>query len=221
VSVAGAADGNRALLAAREVGRRFGRRTALAPTTLEVTAGESVALVGPNGAGKSTLLSILAGALPPTTGEVVRSARSIGWAPQRPAHYGRLSARENVELFAALAGLASPGVEAGRLLEVVELDDEAPAAELSAGNQQRLNLALALLGEPDVLLLDEPTAPLDPTGRARLWEVAAATRDRGGAVVFATQRAEEVERAAERVVALLAGRVVFDGAARDYAAAVA
>jgi ABC-2 type transport system ATP-binding protein len=221
VSVAGAADGNRALLVVDEVGRRFGRRTALAPTTLHVGAGEIVALVGPNGAGKSTLLSILAGALPPSTGEVVRRARSVGWAPQRPAHYGRLTALENVELFASLAGLVSPGDAARRLLALVELDDEAPAAELSAGNQQRLNLALALLGEPDILLLDEPTAALDQAGRARLWEVAAAARERGGAVVFATQSTDEVERTADRVVALLAGRVVFDGAAPEYAAALA
>jgi ABC-2 type transport system ATP-binding protein len=220
VSVAGAADGKPPLLAADGVGKRFGRRTALAPTTLRVDAGEAVALVGPNGAGKSTLLSILAGSLPPSTGEV-RHARPLGWAPQQPAHYGRLTARENVELFASLAGAASPRSDALRLLEVVELDDDAPAAELSAGNQQRLNLALALIGEPDVLLLDEPTAALDQAGRARLWEVAAAARERGGAVVFATQSAEEVERVADRVVALLAGRVVFDGAPPEYAAAPA
>jgi ABC-2 type transport system ATP-binding protein len=220
VSVAGAADGNRPLLAAREVGRRFGRRVALVPTTLEVEAGEVVALVGPNGAGKSTLLSILARALPPSTGELVCGARTVGWAPQRPAQYGRLTARENVELFASLAGAAAARDAARRVLEVVELDDEAPAAELSAGNQQRLNLAIALLGDPDVLLLDEPTASLDQAGRSRLWEVAAATRDGGGAVVVATQSTEEVERMADRVVALLSGRVVFDGAAREYAAAL-
>ena len=222
MSVAGAADGNRVLLAAHEVERRFGRRVALAPTTLEVRAGEAVGLVGPNGAGKSTLLSILAGALPPSRGEVVRTARAVGWAPQRSAHYGRLSARENVELFASLEGVSDPVGVTRRLIGLVELEDaDAPAAELSAGNQQRLTVALALVGDPDVLLLDEPTAALDPAGRARLWELATATRDGGGAVVFATQNAEEVERAADRVVALAAGRVVFDGAAAAYAPALA
>ena len=221
MSVAGAADGNRPLLAAREVGRRFGRRTALAPTTLEVQAGETIALVGPNGAGKSTLLSILAGALPPTGGEVLRRARAVGWAPQRPAHYGRLTPRENVELFAGLAGLPSARDSARRLLALVELREDVPAAELSAGNQQRLNLALALVGDPEVLLLDEPTAALDAPGRARLWEVVGATPERGGAVVFATQTADEVERTADCVVALDAGQVVFDGAPQEYAAALA
>jgi ABC-2 type transport system ATP-binding protein len=218
VSVAGAADGNRPLLAAHGVGRRFGRRTALAPTTLEVRAGEAVALVGPNGAGKSTLLSILAGALPPSVGGVVRRARSVGWAPQRPAHYGRLTARENLELFASLAGLASPRDAAGRLLDLVELEGDAPAADLSAGNQQRLNLALALLGEPDVLLLDEPTASLDPDQRRRLWESVAAHAEDGGAVVFATQNLEEVERVAGRVVGLRDGQLVFAGGVREYVA---
>ena len=221
MSVAGAADGNRPLLAAREVGRRFGKRTALAPTTLEVRAGETVALVGPNGAGKSTLLSILAGVLPPSTGEVVRRARGVGWAPQRPAHYGRLTPRENLELFAGLAEARSPDETARRLLALVELEGDVPAAELSAGNQQRLNLALALVGEPEALLLDEPAAPLDAAGRARLWDVVAATADRGGAVVFATQAPEEVERTADRVVALEAGRIVFDGVPREYGAALA
>jgi ABC-2 type transport system ATP-binding protein len=221
VSVAAAADGKRPLLAADGVAKRFGRRTALSPTTIAVEAGEAVALVGPNGAGKSTLLSILAGSLSPTTGAVVRRARAVGWAPQRSAHYGRLTARENLELFASLAGVESPRGDARRLLELVELDDDARAAELSAGNQQRLNIALALLGDPDVLLLDEPTGALDEAGRARLWDVAAATRAGGGAVVFATQSAEEVERTADRVIALLAGRVVFDGAPHDYAPALA
>jgi ABC-2 type transport system ATP-binding protein len=220
VSVAGAADGDPALLAARDVGRRFGARTALVATTLEVRSGESVALAGPNGAGKSTLLSILAEALPPTAGRVVRRARSVGWAPQRPAQYARLTVRENLELFSGLAGLPSAPDEARRLLELVELEGDAPAGALSAGNQQRLNIALALVGDPEVLLLDEPTASLDEAGRARVWEVAAAACERGGAVVFATQSAEELERRADRVVALLAGRVVFDGAASEYVASV-
>ena len=93
------------LLAARGVAKRFGRHSALEPTDFELQPGEAVALVGPNGAGKSTLLALLAGALEPSAGTVVsREGASIGWAPQRPAQYGRLSPRENLELFARLEG---------------------------------------------------------------------------------------------------------------------
>ena len=98
-----------------------------------------------------------------------------------------------------------------------ELPDGArPSAKLSVGNRQRLNLAISLIGEPDVLLLDEPTAALDPPQRRRLWESAARLHDRGGALVFATQNLEELEQLADRVVVLLEGRIVFDGPLAEY-----
>ena len=208
------------LLAARNVARRYGRRMALAPTTVELHPGDALALVGPNGAGKSTLLSILAGALAPSEGDVVADAARIGWMPQKPAQYVRLSARENLELFARLEGLDEPRAAAARFLELLELpDDEQPAAELSAGNQQRLNLAIALLPRPDVLLVDEPTAALDPRQRRRFWGVAAQVPERGGALVFVTQHLEEVEHHATRVCVLRDGRSVFEGTREEYAGA--
>ena len=199
------------LLRASGVGRRYGSRVALEPTDLEVVAGEAVALVGPNGAGKSTLLSLLAGALPASEGRVASSGR-IGWAPQRPAVYRHLSARENRVLFGRLEGVSDAAAEADRLLAAVGLDGrEGPARRLSVGMLQRLNIAVALLGDPDVLLLDEPTASLDPEQRARVWEVAGAIRARGGAVVFSTHDLADLGAQASRVIALGDGRVLFDG----------
>jgi ABC-2 type transport system ATP-binding protein len=202
------------LLAARGVSRRFGDHVALHPTDTEARPGEVLALVGPNGAGKSTLLAIMAGALPPSDGSIERGAGvRVGWMPQRPAHYGRLSARQNLELFARLeeVGDASP------LIARFELpDDGRPAAALSVGNRQRLDLAISLLGEPQVLLLDEPTAALDPRQRRRLWETAAAVRAEDGAVVLVTQNVDDLEHVADRVVALQEGRVVFDGTVSEY-----
>jgi ABC-2 type transport system ATP-binding protein len=141
----------------------------------------------------------------------------VGWAPQRPAQYGRLSARENLELFARLEGEPEPEKTAKALLRELDLPDgKSPSANLSVGNRQRLNLAIAFLGSPDVLLLDEPTAALDPGQRRRLWERCAALREAGGAVVFATQNLDEVERQAGRVAALREGRLAFAGPVNEY-----
>jgi ABC-type multidrug transport system ATPase subunit len=206
------------LLAARGAGRSFGQRTALEPVELEVWDAEALALVGPNGAGKSTLLALLAGALEASLGRIERrKGVRVGWAPQRPAQYGRLSARENLELFARLEGEHDPQGAAARLLRDFDLSDEAePSGNLSVGNRQRLNLAIALLGDPQVLLLDEPTAALDPEQRARLWQRVADLRATGGAIVFATQNVEEVDQVADRVAALREGRLVYAGSIGDY-----
>jgi ABC-2 type transport system ATP-binding protein len=206
------------LLAARGAGRRFGQTIALEPVELELHAGEALALVGPNGAGKSTLLALLAGALEPSLGSIERrKGVRVGWAPQRPAQYGRLSARENLELFARLEGESDPEGAATVLLRDFGLPGKAsPSSNLSVGNRQRLNLAIAFLGDPEVLLLDEPTASLDQEQRRRLWDRVTALRDAGGAIVFATQNLDELERHADRVAALRDGRLVFDGPAEEY-----
>ena len=192
------------LLAARGVSRAYGAHVALHATDVELAPGEVVALVGPNGAGKSTLLSILAGSLSPTSGAVERRAR-VGWVPQRPAHYGRLTAGENLRLFARLEGAGA--ARASALLEEFELPDGVRAGELSVGNRQRLDVALALLADPLVLLLDEPTASLDPHQRARVWEIAARLKVRGGAVLVATHHWEELAGRADRTLELVEGRL--------------
>jgi ABC-2 type transport system ATP-binding protein len=201
------------LLRAVGVARRYGEVEALAPTDVELAEGETVALVGPNGAGKSTLLAILAGALEPTSGHVEGEER-VGWVPQRPAHYARLTARENLTLFARLEGVDGARVDA--LLERFDLPADRTSGELSIGNRQRLNVALSLLAEPRVLLLDEPTAALDPEQRRRLWDRVTALREAEGGIIFATQNLDEIERHADRVAALRDGRLVFDGPAHDY-----
>lgn len=177
------------LLSARGISRRFGSRTVLEPCELELRAGETVALVGPNGAGKSTLLSILAGALDPSTG-TVECAVVVGWAPQRPALYGKLTPRENLQLFAAL----------GRVPEgAADLPDR-PAGQLSVGQRQRLNLALALLGEPRVLLLDEPTASLDAKNRRVVVEMIAGKKAEGVALLGIFHDEEVRDAVADRIL---------------------
>ena len=203
------------LLTARGVTRSFGRRVVLESTDLDIGAGEVVALGGPNGAGKSTLLAILAGALRPSGGAV--SQARVGWMPQRPALYGRLTPRENLELFARLGRLGDPKAAVDRALADVGLDvEERRAATLSVGNQQRLNLAIGLLGDPSVLLLDEPTASLDAERRGALWELVARVRDGGGGVVFATHNLDEARRVADRLLVLEEGRLVYEGTPGEY-----
>lgn len=206
------------LLAARAAARRYGSQIALEPTDFELSDGEAVALVGPNGAGKSTLLALLAGALEPSDGRIERrDGVRTGWAPQRAAQYARLSPRENLELFARLEADERPEQSAERLLEEFDLPRNGVlAGELSVGNRQRLNLAIALLGEPDALLLDEPTAALDPEQRRRLWGRLEAQREAGVALLFVTQQNEEVEAHAGRVVALREGAVAFAGPLAKY-----
>jgi ABC-2 type transport system ATP-binding protein len=202
-------DGQRYAVETAGLTKRYRRATALSDCTVSVPQGRISALVGPNGAGKSTLLALLAGALPPSGGAVATALppAAIGWAPQRPAQYRRLSARENLELFARLLGLGSAGADAAAMLAEFELpDDDRPSAHLSVGNQQRLNLAIAFLGAPRMLLLDEPTASLDPEHAAALWERIRRARDAGAGAVVATHFLDETIEA-DRVLTLTEGRL--------------
>ena len=198
------------MLAAEGVCAALRTHVALAPPDLEVAPGETVALIGPNGAGKSTLLAILAGALDADRGRVASPLPpgAIGWAPQRPAQYARLSARENLALFARLRAdspTRQPRRTACSQRSSCRVDDR-PAGELSVGNQQRLNLAIALLGDPSVLLLDEPTASLDPAAAARLGAGRVGRARTAARRVFATQNLEEARALADRSLALEDGR---------------
>lgn len=208
-----------ALLRAHGIARRYGSFEALAPLDLEIRPGERIALTGPNGAGKTTLLTMLAGVHPPDAGDVAWShaARGhVGWVPQRPAVYPRLSARENLVLFAGLEGADDPAGTADRLIVRADLQEVAGrrAGALSTGTLQRLNLAVALAGSPRLLLLDEPTGTLSPDQRMRLWQwlddLVAAD---GMAIAFSTQSMEEAAARADRVLVLGRGQLLHDGPA--------
>jgi ABC-2 type transport system ATP-binding protein len=204
----------RVTVAAHEVTRRFGARTALDRVSFELHAGEVVAIIGPNGAGKTTLLSILAGVLDPSEGEVVRdSAKRFGWVPQEPALYSKLSVAENLRLFARLERVADPERSTQAMLAQTGLEDRAgeEVGRLSGGNQQRVNIAIGLLSEPPALLLDEPSASLDPRQRERLWEFIGGLADRGTTIVFSTHNVAEAERYAGRVLVLGDGELLFTG----------
>ena len=207
------------LVRAEGLARRFGARWAVRDVSLDVHEGETLALVGPNGAGKSTLLALLARALEPTSGSI-EGGGEAGYVPQRPALYPKLTPRENVRLFARLAGLADPAAAADAVLARAGVDAIAHerSATLSVGQRQRVNVAIGLLGDPALVLLDEPTASLDPRQRALLWRLLRELTDRGGAVVFTTQNVEEVQRHADRLLVLHEGLAVHAGTVEEFAA---
>jgi ABC-2 type transport system ATP-binding protein len=211
-----------AAIAAAAVMKRYGRREALRDVSFEAYPGEVVAVIGPNGAGKTTLLSILAGLQPPTSGTVSRPPREVGWVPQQPAVYAKLSVAENLRLFARLERVADPDAVVARMLEQTGLhgraDDE--LGTLSGGNRQRVNIAVGLLADPPVLALDEPSSSLDPRQRERLWKFIGLLTAGGTAVVFSTHNVGEAERYADRVLVLADGEVLFTGSPADLEALV-
>jgi ABC-2 type transport system ATP-binding protein len=213
-----------ATVAVRGLTKRFGARTALERISFELYPGEVVGIIGPNGAGKTTLLSILAGVLEPTEGEVERGSGNhrFGWVPQEPGLYSKLSVAENLRLFARLERVADPEAAVGAMLAQTALEDRADeeVGRLSGGNQQRVNIAIGLLSEPPALLLDEPSASLDPRQRERLWEFIGALAGRGTTIVFSTHNVAEAERYAGRVLVLVDGELLFTGTPADLERAV-
>jgi ABC-2 type transport system ATP-binding protein len=202
-----------AVLEARNLEKRYGDRVALREVSLTAAAGDLVAVIGPNGAGKTTLLSVLAGNLEPDSGEVASAPERIGWVPQQQSLYGKLTVEENLRLFAELEGCEDVDETVARMLEQTDLHERAneQVEKLSGGNRQRLNVALGLLGDPTLLLLDEPSAALDPRQRARLWEFVLALTAEGTTVVFTTHDVQEAERHATQLIVLADGERLFDG----------
>jgi ABC-2 type transport system ATP-binding protein len=140
-------------------------------------------------------------------------ASRVGWVPQQQALYGKLSAEENLRLFARLERTQHLEATVARMLELIGLEQRAheQLSRLSGGNRQRVNVAIGLLGDPELLLLDEPSAALDPRQRERLWELIVALAHDGTAVVYSTHNVIEAERYADRVLVLADGEGVFWG----------
>ena len=199
---------------AESISKRYGARDALRDVTFSVADGEKVAVIGPNGAGKTTLLQILAGALAPSAGEV--TVGRVGWVPQHPALYSKLSVAENLRLFARLEKVADVDRTVAGMLEQTALADRSgdEVGRLSGGNRQRVNIAIGLVGDPEVLLLDEPSAALDPRQRERLWQFISGL---GTTVVFSTHDVGEAERFADRVLVLADGELLFTGTPAELA----
>ncbi|MEW1656552.1 ABC transporter ATP-binding protein [Streptomyces sp. NPDC093707] len=212
-----------AAVAFSDVTRSYGAVQAVAGLELTLAQGETVALLGRNGAGKSTTVAMLLGLLPPTEGEV----RLFGGAPQAAVRAGRVGAmlqdgkpipRVTVRELIGFVAAAYPrpmGVD--EALELAGLDALAGRRidRLSGGQAQRVRFAVALAGNPDLLVLDEPTAALDVEARRAFWDSMRRYARRGNTVLFSTHYLQEADEHADRIVVLDRGRVVADGSGAE------
>jgi ABC-2 type transport system ATP-binding protein len=203
--------------------KRYEDVTAVDGLSFEVEAGEIFGLLGPNGAGKSTTINILSGLLEPTKGDAVvlgydvRSESTmikerIGVCPQEPAYYDHLTGRENIELIADLHLV--PRAEGRRrtdaLLDLVGLGEASSrrVGKYSGGMIRRTSLAMALVNEPELAFLDEPTVGMDPQSRRATWDLIKGFKERGRTVILTTHYIEEAEALADRVGIIDHGKLI-------------
>ncbi|WP_069166755.1 ABC transporter ATP-binding protein [Nocardia altamirensis] len=213
-----------------DLNKSYGEKQVLTGVDLIVQPGEIVGLLGPNGAGKTTTASIVAGLTPPDSGTVRvdgidlardprQARRKLGFAPQELGVYPTLTAQENLIFFGRLMGVGRKEL-ASRIDKVAARLGITPflttrAHQLSGGQQRRLHTAMALLHEPDVLWLDEPTVGADVSARQDLLDEVRSLADRGAAVVYATHYLPELEVLSARVVVLHQGRILAQGSATE------
>lgn len=206
----------------RDVSKHYGRIEAVRGVSFDLPAGETIALVGHNGAGKTTLLKLMLGLIRPTAGTVqvlgeapargeFEARRRLGYLPENVAFNPALTGREILSFYARLK--REPTAPTLRLLEKVGLEGASHrrVGTYSKGMRQRLGLAQALIGEPQLLLLDEPTTGLDPALRLGFYEIVQELRDRGATVVLSSHALTELEERADRVIIMNRGTMVADG----------
>src|ERR1700719_4975136 len=213
------------MLEVNRISKTYGKLIAVNGVSFRADYGETIGLLGPNGAGKTTTVSIIAGLLKPDSGEVLVENKQvqgdtdpvklkIGLVPQDVALFDKLSARDNLTFFAALYALAGARAREAinEALSLVGLSDRAgdKVEAFSGGMKRRLNLAAALLHDPQILLLDEPTVGVDPQSRNAIFENLEALKERGKTLIYTTHYMEEAERLADRIVVIDHGRVVAD-----------
>jgi ABC-2 type transport system ATP-binding protein len=218
------------ILKCQELRKTFGDLVAVDNVSFTIEAGETYGLLGPNGAGKTTTISMIAGILERDGGDVRISGRphgttstwgkkQIGYVPQDLALYPDLSARENLRFFTRLYGLrrAEARARIGEVLEVIGLTDRAddPVKEYSGGMKRRLNIGVGLLHRPPLLVLDEPTAGVDPQSRNAILESVSALAGEGVAVLYTTHYMEEAERLCDRIGIIDLGRIRAEGTRRE------
>ena len=213
------------LLTVQRLSKSYGARKAVDDVSFQVLRGQTVGLIGPNGAGKSTTVGMICGLLRADAGSIAMDGepvgqgasaakRKIGFVPQDLALYDDLSALENLRLFGALYGLKGALLKqrCEQALALVNLADRAAdhPSTFSGGMKRRLNIAAALLHEPQLLILDEPTVGVDPQSRNAIFDTLEALQAQGRALIYTSHYMEEVERLADHIVIIDHGKVLAD-----------
>jgi len=214
----------------RQLRKSYGDVVAVDGIDLDIRPGECFGLLGPNGAGKTTTIEICEGLTPPDAGEVVilgrrwgqddRALRELlGISLQETQFSEKLTVAETIELFRSFY---RRGPAPAAVIELVQLDEKATArvGQLSGGQRQRLALACALVGDPELLFLDEPTTGLDPQSRRQLWELIERFRAGGRSILLTTHYMDEAERLCDRVAIVDHGRVIAHGTPRELIASL-
>jgi ABC-2 type transport system ATP-binding protein len=214
------------MLAIRELSRSFGTLKAVDGISFQVKPGEIYGLLGPNGAGKTTTISCICGLLRPDAGAIeldgdafsadpIAFKSRIGIVPQETALYGDLTARENLNFWGGLAGLRGSALQAriGEVLGAVGLEERSKEAvrKFSGGMKRRLNLAIGMLHQPRLLLLDEPTAGIDPQARINILEIVREVARAGTIVLYTTHYLEEAQELCARIGIMDHGRILAEG----------
>jgi ABC-2 type transport system ATP-binding protein len=217
VSVAEALVDTEPRVVAERLERRYGRRTVVRDLNLRLVPGSVMGLVGPNGAGKTTLLSMLAGFIRPSSGTIAwsepRSCGDVGVLPQSAGLHPDETPERFLTFAARLQGLPAPAEAARAMLSDLGLSGQVRrrARTLSPGEQRLVAIGQAFLGDPKVILLDEPTEALDPWGRVRLRRMVRAHQQRGAAILIASHNLVEVERMCDVVAVMADGRLITCG----------
>lgn len=213
------------MLEVNNLTKSYGKLVAVSGVTFRADSGQTIGLLGPNGAGKTTTVSIIAGLLSPDSGEVLiegKQVRSdtdpvklkIGLVPQDMALYDQLSARDNLTFFAALYSISGAKAKQAinKALNLVGLSDRAgdKVKTFSGGMKRRLNLAAALLHDPQILLLDEPTVGVDPQSRNAIFDNLESLKKLGKTLIYTTHYMEEAERLCDRIIIIDHGKVIAD-----------
>ena len=209
---------NGAIIEVQDLRKSYGSLTAIAGVSFSVEAGEVFGILGPNGAGKTTTVEILEGMRPPDSGVALVSGIDVRKDPRRvksiigtqlqaSAFFDKLSLSEILEVFGSLYGRR---VDSRTLLDLVDLDEKAKSLfkELSGGQKQRFSIAAALVNDPVLLFLDEPTTGLDPQARRHMWELVRRFKSEGRTILLTTHYMEEAEELCDRIAIMDGGKII-------------
>lgn len=227
---------NESILQVRDLTYRYGNRVAVDSIDFDIPRGGVFGLLGPNGAGKTTSIACIAGLLADWSGEMtfagepfqpaqrVGDRARVGWVPQELALYDELTARENIEFFASLAGLRGAPLRdaTDRSLDLAGLTDRAGdrVGTFSGGMKRRLNLCIGQVDSPPLLLLDEPTVGVDPQSRSHLFETLSKITEHETTILYTTHYMEEAQRLCDQIAIMNEGKVIAVGTAAELASAV-